>query len=165
MKPLILIFPLMFALGQAQAQTACPVGVAPGSPQCGPDSGTSRGELPPAPPRPTGEWLKTWGAIASAEGTSQAWASTGMMSEEKAEEDALDQCATAGSKGCNVTFTYRNKCVAVANSSSSPIKGGISAGPDLSFTKKDAIQLCSQRGGSGCHVIYTDCTEPVFRKF
>lgn len=43
----------------AIAQTACPNGVAPGSPQCGPDSGTSRAN--PAPPQPTGRWIKTWG--------------------------------------------------------------------------------------------------------
>lgn len=156
---------LLFFLGQAHAQTACPVGVAPGSPQCGADSGTSRGDLPPPPPRPTGEWLKTWGAIVNAQGTSQAWASTRMMSKKAAEEDALDQCVTAGFKGCEVTFTYRNQCAAVATSKSSPVKSGISSGPDLSFTKKDAVQLCSERGGAGCHVIYTDCSEPLFRKF
>lgn len=40
---------LVTASQSAIAQTACPAGVAPGSPQCGPDSGTSRAE--PAPPR------------------------------------------------------------------------------------------------------------------
>lgn len=54
----------LFLSGVAFGQTACAVGVAPGSPQCGPDSGTSRGDIPDPPPRPTGEWLKTWGAIA-----------------------------------------------------------------------------------------------------
>ncbi|WDM66248.1 DUF4189 domain-containing protein [Xanthomonas cucurbitae] len=165
MKLLVSFIFISFISGSAHAQTACPVGVAPGSPQCGPDSGTSRGDLPPPPPRPTGEWLKTWGAIVNADGTGRAWASTRMMSKDDAEKDALDQCASAGFNGCRVTFAYQNQCVAVSSSKSSPVKSAARSGPDLDIAKKDSVQLCSERGGGGCHVIYTDCTEPVFRKF
>ncbi|WP_242004176.1 hypothetical protein [Xanthomonas sontii] len=42
------------------AQTRCPVGAQAGSAQCLPDDEAS------APSRPTGEWIKTWGGIASA---------------------------------------------------------------------------------------------------
>lgn len=153
----------LLASHSAFGQTACPAGVAPGSPQCGPDSGTSRSE-PPAP-RYTGEWIKTWGAIASADNSNEAWASTGMLSKELAEKDAVDQCNEAGFKGCVAHFSYRNQCVAVATSNSKPPMGATNSGPDLSETKEDAIESCSSRGGIGCHVIYTDCTKPVFRKF
>lgn len=59
------IFYILLTIGcgfpfSAFAQTACPNGVAPGSPQCGSDLGTSRAI--PAAPQPTGEWIKTWGA-------------------------------------------------------------------------------------------------------
>lgn len=63
------IFVFLFLANNAYAQTACPNGVAPGSPQCGPDSGTSRGEIPLPPPQPTGEWIKTWGAIVNSRET------------------------------------------------------------------------------------------------
>ncbi|MCD5979792.1 DUF4189 domain-containing protein [Pseudomonas quasicaspiana] len=128
-------------------QTACPAGVAPGSPQCGPDSGTSRGE-PPAP-RYTGEWIKTWGAIASADNSDEAWASTGMLSKALAEKDAVDQCNEAGFKVCVAHFTYRNQCVAVASSSSKPVKSSMNSGPDLNETKQASIESCTSRGGIG----------------
>lgn len=62
-----LLFVFLFLANNAYAQTACPNGVAPGSPQCGPDSGTSRGEIPLPPPQPTGEWIKTWGQLSTQE--------------------------------------------------------------------------------------------------
>lgn len=60
---LVLFLFLAASASPVLSQTACPSGVAPGSPQCGPDSGTSRGDLSIPPPRPTGEWLKTWGQL------------------------------------------------------------------------------------------------------
>ncbi|MBV6843604.1 DUF4189 domain-containing protein [Xanthomonas axonopodis] len=157
------IFLLGFIIGIANAQTACPVGVAPGSPQCGSDSGTSRGDTPLPPPRPTGEWIKTWGAIANAEDSSEAWASTGKFSKSDAEADAVDQCQVAGFHGCAVTFTYRNQCVALA----SPAQGraGVAAAPNLALAENDAVSVCKKQGGSNCSVIYKDCTKPIFKKF
>ena len=160
---LFLSFALL-AAPLAFAQTACPGGVAPGSPQCGPDAGTSRG-APPAPPRPTGEWIKTWGAIAHADNTNEAWASTGMLSKEAAELDAVDQCQSAGFKNCAATFTYRNQCVALASSRSGPLLSGTVSAVDIPTAESEAIKLCKERGGAQCAVIYKDCTEPKFRRY
>lgn len=154
---LVLLIALM-AAPVAFAQTACPGGVAPGSPQCGPDSGTSRGAAPAAP-RWTGEWIKTWGAIAHADNTAQAWASTGMLSKRDAERDAVDQCQSAGFTGCQATFTYMNQCVAIAS------PRGISSAVDIPTAERNAITTCKQAGGVDCSVIYSDCTKAKFQPY
>ncbi|UKE60833.1 DUF4189 domain-containing protein [Xanthomonas translucens pv. poae] len=158
MKKSIYLYCSLISLGFSTAnisysQTRCPVGAQTGSSQCLPDDEGS------APPRPTGEWLKTWGALVRADDTTQVWASTGMLSEEKAEMDAADQCESAGFKGCKVYFTYENQCVAVA----SPL--GAASGPDLSIAEKDAISVCKRKSGASCSVIYRDCTKPIFKKY
>ena len=160
----VLVFSIGF-VGVSYAQTACPAGVAPGSPQCGPDSGTSRGDVPLPPPRPTGEWIKTWGAIVNAEDSSEAWASIGKLSKDAAEADAIDQCQVAGFHGCVVTFTYKNQCVALASPSSTQGRAGVAAAQNLVLAENDAMEVCREKGGSACSVIYKDCTKPIFRKF
>ncbi|GFM81380.1 hypothetical protein PSCICN_20720 [Pseudomonas cichorii] len=94
------------------------MGAQAGSIQCLPDDPQSGSA--PAPPRPTGEWIKTWGAIVNSRHTSQAWAAVGQMSKSDAEKDAIDQCQSAGFQECYVTFTYMNQCVALAT----PVSGG-----------------------------------------
>ncbi|AKC78661.1 DUF4189 domain-containing protein [Xanthomonas campestris pv. raphani] len=160
-----LLFVFLFLANNAYAQTACPNGVAPGSPQCGPDSGTSRGEIPLPPPQPTGEWIKTWGAIVNSRETSQAWASLEQTSKESAEEDAIDQCKSAGFKGCYVTFTYFNQCVAMASSASGTSASGVSSAANISIASRNALNTCRENGGAGCSVIYKDCTKPIFKKY
>jgi len=146
-------------------QTACPSGVAPGSPQCGSDAGTSRGAPAPAAPRPTGEWIKTWGAIADSETSDQAWASIGLLSKKEAEDDAIDQCQSAGMRGCKVTFTYRNQCVALASSTNARRASGVAGAPVVEQAEASALERCEKENGERCTVIYKDCTKPVFRKY
>ncbi|MCC4635326.1 DUF4189 domain-containing protein [Xanthomonas dyei] len=165
MRVLLISICWLVLLGVADAQTACPVGVAPGSPQCGSDSGTSRGDVPLPPARPTGEWIKTWGAIVNAEDSSEAWASTGKLSKGDAEADAVDQCQVAGFHGCAVTFTYRNQCVALASPASNQGRAGVAAAPDTGLAENDAMSMCKKQGGAGCSVIYKDCTKPIFKRF
>ncbi|PBP86167.1 hypothetical protein CCL22_02315, partial [Pseudomonas syringae] len=107
---------MLTAFAPAFAQTACPGGVAPGSPQCGPDSGTSRADSAPA--RPTGEWIKTWGAIAHSRTTGEPGSAVGKLSEGEAEQAALRQCAIEGTSDCKVSLTYYNQCAALVASDS-----------------------------------------------
>lgn len=123
-----------------------------------------QGGIPPLPPpRPTGEWIKTWGAIANSEDSSEAWASTGKFSKSDAEADAVDQCQVAGFHGCAVTFTYRNQCVALASPSQG--RAGVAAAPNLALAENYAVSVCKKQGGLNCSVIYKDCTKPIFKKF
>lgn len=156
-----LFFSLM-AASPAFAQTACPVGVAPGSPQCGPDSGTSRGDMPMPPPRPTGEWIKTWGAIATSQSTGEAGTSIAKLTEGDARKSAINQCALGGASDCKVHLVYRNQCAAFATSHSDTYF-------QAAESKEVAVQLakknCEMGGTGSCKVMYSDCTDPIFKRY
>ncbi|WP_274508133.1 DUF4189 domain-containing protein [Xanthomonas campestris] len=145
------------------AQTACPVGVVPGSPQCGPDSGTSRGDSV-APPQPTGRWIKTWGAVVGSDEGKQGWTSTGKLNEEAAKQDALQKCFATGVHDCRVDMAYFNQCVAIAM----PVNGGSSSivtGKDEQVASGVALDRCKKKSASTCSIFFTECTEPFFEKF
>ncbi|MEQ7991729.1 DUF4189 domain-containing protein [Xanthomonas hortorum] len=145
----------------AFGQTACPSGVAPGSPQCGPDSGTSRAE---APPQPTGEWIKTWGAIAASSTTGDIGTTVGKFSEEEAKVAAMGQCALNGAIDCAISLTYRNQCAAVVASTTS--SGTVFQGSaTVTRAIKIATQACEESYGGPCKVWYSECTKPVFQKY
>ena len=120
----------LFLSFEAGAQTACPVGVAAGSAQCLPDSESSS-----QPSRPTGEWIKTWGAIASSS-NGDVGSSTGKFSEQEAKDNALKICANLGNSDCKVMFTYKNQCVAVVKAAAGRIGGKIVSGASVEDAKK-----------------------------
>ncbi|WP_081422257.1 DUF4189 domain-containing protein [Xanthomonas cannabis] len=153
---------LISLTASAFAQTACPAGVAPGSPQCGPDSGTSRGDIPTPPPRPTGEWIKTWGAIAGSDSTGEAGTAVGNLSEEEAKDAAIRRCSVNGASDCKVNLVYRNQCAALVSTQSDSFYQG-------SATKERAIDLavgnCKKSKSGDCKVLYSGCSDPVFKKY
>ncbi|RFF51650.1 DUF4189 domain-containing protein [Xanthomonas campestris] len=157
-----IIFLSFLFIDVSLAQTACPNGVAPGSPQCGPDSGTSRGSIPTPPPRPTGEWIKTWGAIARSSSTGEAGSAVGKISEREAQQAAIRQCALGGAGDCEVRLSYQNQCAALVSSHSQSFY-------QSSSTEKIAIGLavksCEGSNSGSCKVVYSECSEPIFRKF
>lgn len=144
------------------AQTACPVGVAPGSPQCGSDSGTSRGEIASPPPRPTGEWIKTWGAIATSN-LGDTGVSSGYVDKGDAEASAISSCENLGQERCNVSFTFFNQCVAAAMSTSG--KGTASTAESITKASSYAKERCEDLYGGKCQITLSKCTDPVFRKY
>ncbi|WP_082925801.1 DUF4189 domain-containing protein [Xanthomonas nasturtii] len=150
------LFPL------AVGQTACPSGVAPGSPQCGPDSGTSRGDIPSPPPRPTGEWIKTWGAIAGSNSTGESGAVVGKLSENEAKESALHQCNLGGADDCKINLTYRNQCAVMV---SSPTDSFFQSSSSEKAAAELAMRNCEKIGGGSCRILYSACSDPIFRKY
>lgn len=140
------------------AQTACPSGVAPGSPQCGPDSGTSRGEA--APPRPTGEWLKTWGAVAVA---GNGGVSSGRMTKQLAEQAAVDSCEGLDSGKCTVSMAFFNQCVAAADSGKG--QGSIFGAATIEEASRLATDQCEKNSGTSCRITLSKCTDPIFKKY
>jgi len=154
---------LFFLPCAALAQTACPVGVAPGSAQCGPSSMLG-GEIAQPPPSPSGEWIKTWGAIATAS-NGDTGVSSKMFSKEEAEAAALKNCLSLGSADCRVSFAYRNQCVAAVN----PVGGGeggvISSAETLEKALKRATSKCQAVSGGACKASIAECSAPFFRKF
>ncbi|UYK68185.1 DUF4189 domain-containing protein [Xanthomonas sacchari] len=155
---LISFFSFLFLSFGAYGQTRCPVGAQAGSAQCLPDDAVY------APPRPTGEWIKTWGALISSNTAQGAWTSKGKFSKDDAINDALGRCQATGAPDCHIDSTYFNQCVAVVGS---PDKLGlsISKAKNESIAKNAASADCQQRGGQQCEVKFSDCTEPFFRKF
>lgn len=160
---LIICVAYLFLSFTVSAQTACPVGVAPGSPQCGSDSGTSRGDAPLPPPRPTGEWIKTWGAIASASSTGEVGTTVGKLSETEARDAALHQCASGGARDCKVNLVYRNQCAALT--ASQRTGSFFQSAADERTATNLAMKSCKDSDGGSCRIAYSECTEPKFRKF
>ncbi|MFC6838725.1 DUF4189 domain-containing protein [Xanthomonas theicola] len=151
------VFLIFFASFDLYAQTRCPVGVQAGGAQCLPD------DQERAPPRTTGEWIKTWGAIVGSVKGREGWSSNGKFTEEDARQDALKKCYSVGAEDCLVEMTYFNQCVAIADS----ISGGSSivTGKDESVASSRALADCKNKYSSQCSVKFTECTDPFFRKY
>lgn len=149
------------------AQTACPIGVAAGSASCGPTpsqgvTGYSQQQVP----TPSGEWIKTWGAIAVADSTGDVGLAVGKMSKKQAEDEALIKCAQNGALDCKKNvFTYRNQCAALAWPNTAGEKYIMSSGPSKDAAATDASSVCDKSASAGCNVVYSECSEPIFRKY
>lgn len=77
-----------------------------------PGGAAGSGDQIPLPPRPTGEWISTWGAIATSLATSEVGMVSDMRSAELAASEAMRRCAGGGARDCKVTVSYSNQCVA-----------------------------------------------------
>jgi hypothetical protein len=159
----ILLFLLIFPL-ESYAQTACPQGVAPGDPRCGPGGGGGGGWDLPAGKVYT-RWKSTWGAMVEDTATGNVGTSTGQSSRRKAVREALAKCKAMGAGlECKYIYTYTNSCAVVAE----PIevlRNSVSAyqnGETVEAASKLAIAGCSVRnGGRACQVYYSNCTAPI----
>ncbi len=138
-------------------------GPLPGDPGYGVNS--SQSQLPPPPPRPTGQWIKTWGALAG--GTNgQAGFSVGGLTKADAERDAVVRCTSDGGQNCRPTFAYYNQCVAVLQAISNPVRDTIQGAQSVEVAEELAAPVCSaENGGGKCAVVYSACTDPIFRRF
>jgi Domain of unknown function (DUF4189) len=152
-----LFFPLCFFSLDSFAQTRCPVGGQAGSAQCLPDDEGA------ASPRPTGEWIKTWGALVSSNKAGGAWSSKGKFTEGEARQDALNRCYSTGASDCSVDATYFNQCIAAA--ASDEIGVDFNTGKDKDIAGKRALSDCKKRSSSQCSIKFTECTDPIFRKY
>ena len=157
---------LMIALN-VDAQTACPSGVAPGSAQCGPSNSYAE----PPPSTPLGEWINRFGAMATdIDGAGNIGVAERKFSREEAENEAIAQCRSLGSRQCRVMFYYANQCASLAE----PYRGDKPAGgltspgvgPDTAASSKNALARCSDKNqGASCKVVYSSCSKPDFRKY
>lgn len=149
----------LLASTAASGQTACPGGVAPGSPQCGPDSSTSRGDS--SPPQPTGKWIKTWGAL-SANSSGDIGLASGKLYKSDAAAEAVARCEAFGAGKCVAKHYFYNQCISVARAESgqsATVTGPREKAADL------AVKECESSTNSTCAVLLTECSPPVFEKF
>lgn len=157
----VLLFLLLGGASAANAQTACPQGVAPGSPACGPSGG---GWVAPPPSAPTQRWKLTWGAFASDPAQSVIGTSTGQFSRRAASKAAMAKCASLGGRNCKVTLTYENQCAVVAEpvEDLQPMASIQGSGPSVEEASMPVLEACA-RGNNGhqCKIVYSNCTGPV----
>lgn len=149
----------LLASTAASGQTACPGGVAPGSPQCGPDSSTSRGDS--SPPQPTGKWIKTWGAL-SANTSGDIGLASGKLSKSDAAAEAVARCEAFGAGKCVAKHYFYNQCISVARAESG--QSATVTGPREKATDL-AVEECEKNTNATCTVLLIECSAPVFEKF
>jgi len=167
----LVAFGVVGGVHSALAEGNCPPGMYPiggqGVQGCAPipgAAGASTSPSTPAPARPLGEWVKTWGAIAVSKATSDAGVSTGLRSKRSAEKDALSKCSMSGARDCSINMTYFNQCVswAIPSGRSGGGQSGIGAGPTPEAALETARSLCKNDRQGACEEVYADCTKPVF---
>ncbi|MCD9031558.1 DUF4189 domain-containing protein [Luteimonas sp. Y-2-2-4F] len=160
----LFLLPSLFASSfSAIAQTACPQGVAPGSPSCGPGGGNGLWSAPPPERGPEARWRKTWGAIAYDANASYVGVSSGESSRRAAARAALAHCRSKGGGDCRPVAHYENQCAAVGEPVAS--SGGMISfeiGLSVEEASEKALQSCSgANNGGACKIFYSNCTEPV----
>ncbi|MDG4482706.1 DUF4189 domain-containing protein [Xanthomonas vesicatoria] len=161
-----LCFSFLFMPTDVFAQ-GCPVGQyqigGQGAVACAP---IPQGNSNQQEPRPSGKWIKTWGAIAS-DGAENVGVSTGKLKKSEAEQEAIGNCEAASNNKCHIIRSYKNQCAAVAE----PSKRGVferisSSGPSTEIASSDALNLCQEKNSNGdCKIIYKGCSEPIFESY
>ncbi|MCM2994369.1 MULTISPECIES: DUF4189 domain-containing protein [Stenotrophomonas] len=149
----------------AFAEGRCPPGQYPiggqGAGGCAPiPAGGSGAESP----RPTGRWIKTWGAFAASP-SGIAGAASGWRKKADAGNAAVRSCSDAGGRDCRVKFTYKNQCATAAVSNTG--NGGTFYSAAATKEEAAGLSLAQCRAGSKetCEIVMSNCTEPEFEKF
>ena len=151
--------PGMYPIGGQGVQGCAPI---PGA-QGGAGSGSS--SSPALPPRPTGEWIKTWGALAGAIDGTEGGASENQLTEDAARSKAIENCQQQGGGSCKVDFVYQNQCVSAVNSELVSTGTKYASSGTVASATKLAVQECKKAGGKDCRSIYSACAIPFFRAY
>lgn len=163
-----------------RAEGGCPPGQYPiggqGVQGCAPIPGGGGAGAAPSAPRATGKWETRWGAIAedssaNARGVPLATGvSESKRSKRDAEKVAVGQCRAGGGLKCEVTATYNNQCIAVADPK--PRSQGGPGGNSSTYSagtaeqaKGLAMKACSVAEDSGCSITYSACSMSEFKAF
>lgn len=121
------------------------------------DAVSTQQQLEAPLPQPTGEWIKTWGAVANGS-NGEGGISKGKFSKRDAVTAAVYQCQRGGGVDCKPTSAYYNQCIALTANS----RAGAGS---IARASKLAVDLCKKNGVGQCEIVYSDCTEPYFRKY
>ena len=162
----LLLLAFLATAGTVFAQTACPVGVPPGDPRCGPSPDWHQGQeqaqqAPPPPPVVVTRWEvfdDRFGAIASSQNGAYGM-SKDETSPESAELAALAQCRLRGGEDCKSLGVYANNCATLAWGGGYVYTGG---GSNRSLSEQTALRTC-EKDVDACKVIETACSTPVSR--
>lgn len=173
------ILPLLFIMAFASnaiAEGACPPGQyqigGQGAVACAPIPQENSVQQQPAAPRPTGEWIKTWGAIAmgTVDSVPHYGVPVGKNSKSEAESDALARCSKQGAVDCNIILSYFNQCAAIAEprTQAGEILGVVIAAGRASIEQASAAaqESCDNKNVKNkCKVVFKTCSEPIYYKY
>ncbi|KHL57333.1 DUF4189 domain-containing protein [Xanthomonas cannabis] len=165
MRFIFSIFLYFLLSGNLYAEGTCPPGLYPiggqGASGCAPIPQNGAGTTTGAP-RPTGKWIKTWGAIALSK-SGPSGAASGKLTKREAVNSAMEMCALKASD-CEVKSTYKNGCMAM----SQVVDGGVyvfQGGGSIKDSEINANNTCSNLSGKKCSIVYSNCSDPIFKKF
>ncbi|WP_258072115.1 DUF4189 domain-containing protein [Xanthomonas arboricola] len=100
--------------------------------------------------------------MAGSDSTGEVGTTVGKFSESDARQAAISQCALGGAGDCKVDLVYRNQCAAFAISQSATFF-------QASATEERAVSLvkkkCEDSKGGLCKVRYSECSNPIFKKY
>lgn len=155
------------------AEGGCPPGMYPiggqGVQGCAPIPGAQGGAgssvSAPAPPRPTGEWITTWGALAGAVEGKQGGASVSELTERAARRKAIEDCEKRAGGRCKVEFVYHQQCVAAVVSELESTGTKYVSDATVEAATEIALDDCRKAGGKQCRSIYSACAVPYFKKY
>ena len=150
--------PGMYPIGGQGVQGCAPI---PGAQGSGPGSSVSA----PAPPRPTGEWITTWGALAGAVEGKQGGASVSELTEREARRKAIEDCEKRAGGRCKVEFVYHQQCVAAVVSELESTGTKYVSDATVEAATEIALEDCRKAGGKQCRSIYSACAVPYFKKY
>ena len=137
------------------AQTACPQGVPPGDPRCGPSPSWHQGQTAPeeltAPRIIVRERFQVWedrfGAIATDE-KGPFGVSEGQKTEEAARQLATQDCIRRGGDPIRcqrISYSYSNSCVVFVWGSG---RGEFASGGDVLSNEQRAFRACEEATGA-----------------
>ncbi|USA54374.1 DUF4189 domain-containing protein [Acinetobacter sp. C32I] len=157
---------LLGLCGSVYAEGGCPNGMTPVNNgqnwTCipgGNDSPTQQ-QAAPLSQRPTGHWVKTWGAIATNGVKGTLGTAVGAKTENEAKKIAMKECNDKGG-GCELEFTYHNQCAVLVTGNK--IFNTAHAG-SIERASEIGISQCKKED-TNCRVYYSACTEPRFVKY
>jgi len=164
----ILCFSLLLMMSiAASAQTACPQGVPPGDPRCGPSSNWHQGQVaqePEAAPRlivrDRYQVLEDrWGAV-SRDPQGPLGVAEAQASRDEAMRVAVSDCVRRGGDldRCRNNLTpYRNSCAVYAWGNGF---GQLVVKPEARDAHRVALELCMTSAEAVCDIVYSGCSHP-----
>lgn len=153
----------LLTIGSALAEGRCPPGQYPVGGQgvggCAPIPGGEGGAQ--AAPRPTGRWIKTWGAISVSPASGAVGVSVGQKKKSAAIDEAQTRCMTEGASDCHNLTAFKNQCVAFATDHKNK-QARANTGASKDQATERVMGDCVKAGLDQCKVVYSDCAKPEF---